>query len=375
MASRQFSYADSLKRVLRYICENASRADGRTVKEHEIASQALNRPDSFDPKLDPVVRVSMTHIRERLRAYFETEGKDEPIRLLIPKGQYRAVFDASENPSEHRVAGPALPTTALRRFWQPYIEPGAYNAILHTHPLFLRDDTNGNYLRNLYVNDRATWVEDLAKRDPAMAERSLSPSFHYLSCGEVYCIFSISHMFHELNARLETRNARIFSWNEARHANLILLGCARTNTFMDELQGDAPFTITDDAIEVADPRPPEHPRYEGTRYLDGKLRRFTDYALISRRPGPAPERAVTVIASNHGNAVQGAGHYLALEDRVAELLDRMHLGRNEPLPAQFQIIMRVDMIDVDDEVVHVEYVTHRFPGDGRNPAPNGSRGR
>ncbi len=359
LSSSQFVYADSLKRILQYICAHASTVDAPTLKEHEIATQTLNRPDSFDPKLDPVVRVSMTHIREKLSAYFETEGADEPLRLTIPKGRYRAVFEA---PEELRQAPIAADNSApsLHRFWQPYLLPQANNVILHTEPLFFRDQEHGTYIRNLYVNDRATGVQELMHRDPELAKRPLGPCFHYLSSGEVYCMLSLTRMFHNLNARADTRNSRISFWNEVRDANLILLGCTRTNSFMDSLQGDdAGYVLTDDAIEVVDPRPPEQASYRESRFKDGKLHRFTEYALITRRPGPAPDRSVTVISSNHGNAVLGAGHFLTLDQQVEKLLRQMGQDGSEPLPSQFQIILRVDMIDFDDEVVNVEYVAHR----------------
>lgn len=358
LSSSQFAYADSLKRILQYVCDHASTVDAPTLKEHEIATQTLNRPDSFDPKLDPVVRVSMTHIREKLLAYFDTDGADEPIRLSIPKGRYRAVFDTPEVARD--IPAPAdNASPALHKFWHPYLLPQAQNVILHTEPLFFRDDEHGTYIRNLYVNDRATGQQELQSRDPELAKRPLGPCFHYLSSGEVYCMFSLTRMFHNLDARIDTRNSRISFWNEVRDANLILLGCTRTNSFMDTLQGDAGYVMTDDAIEVVDPRPPEQASYRESRFKDGKLHCFTEYALITRRPGPAPGRSVTVISSNHGNAVLGAGHFLTVEQQVEKLLGLMGHEGAEPLPSQFQIIVRVDMIDFDDEVVNVEYVVHR----------------
>ncbi len=57
--SRHFSYANALKGILQYLCEHAAGADAPSIKEHEIAVSALGRRESFDPRTDPVVRVSM----------------------------------------------------------------------------------------------------------------------------------------------------------------------------------------------------------------------------------------------------------------------------------------------------------------------------
>lgn len=359
-ASPQFSYADSLKRVLKYVCEHASDPEAPAPKEYEIAVRVLNRADSFDPKLDPVVRVSMSEIRERLRAFFASgEGIVEPFRLVIPKGHYRAVFEAAL-PAEVELPA-ASHSSNLRRFWAPYLAPTASNLVFHTEPLFLRDDSSGLYLRNLYVNDCATGLPELQRRVPPLAQLSLKPCYHYLSSGEVYCMFSLSRMFQDLDSQLQMRNSRVSFWSEVWASNLILLGCSRTNSLMDSLQSGSEILITDDALEIRNPRRNEQRRYHSERYLDGKLRRCTEYALVSRRPGLGGDCAVTLIASNHGNAIQGAGHFLTLDHEVELLIRHMGMDSGAQVPERFQLILRVNMIDVNDEVVGVEYVTHRIP--------------
>lgn len=94
--------------------------------------------------------------------------------------------------------------------------------------------------------------------------------------------------------------------------------------------------------------------------LDGKLQRLTEYALITRRPGPCANCAVTTIASNHGNAVYGAGNYLTIEDNIRKLLHEMQLKPGDTMPGNFQIVLRVELIDVDDEVVNVECVRYQI---------------
>lgn len=361
MGSRRFSVAESLKRVLQFVCEKTAEAESPSLKEYEIATEALSRPGSFDPRLDPIVRVTMTQIRERLREYFETEGRDEPLVLDIPKGQYRALFRRSDRAHDEIPEVRSFKeVSARRRFWAPYLESGLQNIVLHTEPLFFRDDANSTYIRNLHVNDRRTGLEQVRNLDPLLRDRELEPCFHYLSSGEVYCIFALNRMFQELHAPLDMKNSRICFWNEIRHSNLILLGSTRTNSFMDSLQGEGGFVMTRDSIECATGRSKKPLSYRASRSMDGKLSRLVDYALVSRRPGAAPGCAVTTIASNHGNAVYGAGHFLTLEDRVAKLLNAMGVREHAPLPREFQIVLRVEMIEVDDEVVNVEYVTHRM---------------
>lgn len=351
LASREFAHAHTLKRILGYLCERAE-AGGKSPREYDIAVEAMGRPASFDPRTDPIVRVSVASIRDRLLAYFATEGQREPMRLAIPKGKYLAVF------SEALPGGAAAPIErALLEFWKPYLRAEAPNVIAYTEPVFFRDG-EGHYFRDWYVNEPAA-AGRLAKRLKQAGYGPLQPSFHYLSTGEVHCMLSIARLFHEMRVPMETRNCRISAWNELRAANLILLGSPRTNAFLDSLQGEDAFVITADRIENRARRTGEKAYYKGRRYLDGKLVRMTEYAIVTRRPGLAPGRAVTLIAANHGRAIEGAGHFLTLEDRMESVLRAMNLEDAPEMPAHFQMLMRVDTIDIDDEVAGVQCVAHR----------------
>jgi hypothetical protein len=348
-ASKHFASADSLRRLLQYLCEHTEAA---SIKEHEIAVNALGRPAEFDPKIDPIVRVSIGGIRQRLQAYFEVEGRDERLRLAIPKGQYRAVFSAVSD-----AAGGEHSATALETFWRPYLTGAAENLLIFTELLFFRNDA-GNFLRNIFVNDLGAAPRDLQTRFGGLDLSEYKPSYHFVSAGEMHCVLSLAHLFAGLEARLETRNSRFSSWNALRHANLILLGSARTNSFNDSLQGSNNFALTTDRIENRQPQPGEEPAYRGQRFMDGKLEKLTEYAIVTRRPGLTPGRVVTMIMANHGRAIEGAGDFLATETRMQGLLANLQCG--SALPEHFEFVLRVDMIDFDEEVVEVEYVTHRL---------------
>jgi hypothetical protein len=355
LSSRQFAHAHSLKRILRYLCEQP---DGdQAPKEYDIAVQAMGRPVSFDPRNDPVVRVSMGSIRDRLFAYFSTEGKDEPLRLTIPKGEYRAVYTETV-PKTPQEAGDQ-PSANLVKFWLPYFSSTVVNVIVYTEPLFFRDD-DGRYIRDWHVNDPWTGLGQLKRRMPGANLVGFAPSYHYLSAGEVHCLLSLTRMFHEFRVPVETRNSRISSWNELCQSNLILLGSPRTNTFLDSMQGADIFVITPDHIENRRPEKGGQPSYCGRRFIDGKLARMTEYALVTRRPSISPGCALTIIAANHGRAIEGAGHFLTLEDRVQSMLQTMKLDTASALPEHFQVLMQVETIDMDDEVSHVECVDHRI---------------
>jgi hypothetical protein len=357
LASPYFAHTVNLGRILSYLCENTVDSETR-IKEHEIATEVLHRDQAFDPKLDPVVRVSMKGVRERLDKYFDNVGQRESLRLLIPKGQYHAEFIETQT----------LPTAeaqksaqVLQYFWGPYLAPSQASLLVHTEPLFFREGWQ-TYVRNLYVNDPGKGYPQLIERLPELRTRELNPSYHYLDAGEVNSMFLFMRFFHDLGVAVSVRNVRITSWHEMRHSNLVMVGCTRTNPFMDMLQEETNFIITEDEICNLKPRKEEQPSYKGERYYDSKLPRHREFALVTRRPGTYQKNStMTMIAANHGRAIEGATNYLTAAKEVSNLLAILNVDpQQSALPKRFQILLRVEMIDVDDEIVDVEYVSHRI---------------
>lgn len=83
----------SLMRFLQFICNKYF--DGQTddIREYTIAVAALGRRESeFDSRVDPIVRVTARALRKKLGAYYENEGRQDPLRIVLPLGHYVPQF-------------------------------------------------------------------------------------------------------------------------------------------------------------------------------------------------------------------------------------------------------------------------------------------
>ncbi len=101
LASRTFHAAQGQKRFLAYTVEELIAGRAHLLKEYVIATEALGREPSFDPRLDPIVRTEARKLRARLTKYYQTEGATDPLRLEFRKGSYVPVFcDAIDWASE-----------------------------------------------------------------------------------------------------------------------------------------------------------------------------------------------------------------------------------------------------------------------------------
>lgn len=92
LASGGFHRATQLRKILSYVSRAAILQPDHVLREYDIACDVLERRPDFDPANDNIVRAQFTHLRRKLEHYFSNEGRDEPLRLTIPKGSYHPVF-------------------------------------------------------------------------------------------------------------------------------------------------------------------------------------------------------------------------------------------------------------------------------------------
>jgi len=87
-ASPSFRKADRCVRLLRYVTDRALEGRGGELKEYALGVSVFDRPDSFDPRTDPVVRLEARRLRLKLAEYYQQEGLDDPVVIELPKGAY-----------------------------------------------------------------------------------------------------------------------------------------------------------------------------------------------------------------------------------------------------------------------------------------------
>ena len=73
--------------------------------------QCFGPPSGFNPNEDNIVRVQVRHLRKKLTDYFSTEGLEEPLILVIPKGSYVPRFEPRHGHPEPQRAVPLGPVS------------------------------------------------------------------------------------------------------------------------------------------------------------------------------------------------------------------------------------------------------------------------
>ncbi len=92
LASTEFVNAERMRRFLRLIVTEAIEGRSSRLKEYAIGVEVFDRPISFDPGADPIVRVEARRLRSKLEHYYESKGRQDSIVIELPKGRYAPVF-------------------------------------------------------------------------------------------------------------------------------------------------------------------------------------------------------------------------------------------------------------------------------------------
>ena len=87
-----FARTQRMSRFLRFGVEHTLAGTGDQVKEYLVGVDVFDRAKDYDPRVDPIVRVEARRLRQKLRSYYASSGKNDELIIDFPKGAYAAEF-------------------------------------------------------------------------------------------------------------------------------------------------------------------------------------------------------------------------------------------------------------------------------------------
>ena len=127
LASETFGRSERARKLIRYLVEREQAGEAERLKGFSIAMDVFGKDADFDSSTDAVVRVQAGRLRELLAQYFATEGANDPIRIIIPRGSYVPAYEPA-TPKPAAAKQPAAEAVA---------EAGGVVGALGGHPLAL----------------------------------------------------------------------------------------------------------------------------------------------------------------------------------------------------------------------------------------------
>jgi hypothetical protein len=400
LRSKVFSQSRSLRDTLKFIVLN-SLSSPEAIKEYSIATEVLGRPGDFDPKADTIVRVQMHRLREKLEEYYLTEGREEPIRIVIPLGHYASEFarNTRSEPTTTGVlqAGDAtlvktrqwdwrwgiivalavcnivlvlgqlgrsnrLPSV-FNLLWQPFMAPNSRLLIVYSNAAFLVS-THGNF----YLYDPPTILSmPMGSRVPTLGsqdvegapEQEKGPFYYfdtYTGSGEAVAAANIARFLTAHSKSFIIKRSRIVSYEDIKDQNVIFLGGTGQDLILRNLPlpqqlvfVSAPKDQIPMGSYIQDLNPP--PGHAATYRLQmdpstGAIQ--VEYGLIGLLPGVAAGRYVLVLAGITTLGTQAAADFVTSE-RFMKILERMQAAAS-PSKARSAFLQAVLEVEVRDGV-------------------------
>jgi TolB-like protein len=92
LESSIFVQSDRLGRFLRFTINKTMAGEGEMLKEYLIGTEVYDRPASYRPSEDSIVRGEARRLRSKLKEYYESVGNNDPISIYYRPGSYVPMF-------------------------------------------------------------------------------------------------------------------------------------------------------------------------------------------------------------------------------------------------------------------------------------------
>lgn len=112
LKSPRFRDSPQISSFLRYVVETTLAGKAELIKGYTIAVEALGRDESFDPNSQSIVRTEAARLRNELARYYEGPGREDPLRILLPRGRYVPEFVHHQETAPEETLPAAVPPDA-----------------------------------------------------------------------------------------------------------------------------------------------------------------------------------------------------------------------------------------------------------------------
>jgi hypothetical protein len=372
LSSNTFRACGSLRRLLEYLVDCAIAGDTQDLKEYRIGVEGLGKEASYDPRVDPSVRVQVGRLRARLAEYYLTEGKDDPVVITVPRGAFAVCFEPNKSviqpaPLVSEPAATAVPQStrrvpstltavvasasvcivilaifvlyrdrspssaaevvdnvAFRQLWRPYLSSDKPVMISLGVPLGLRIQTHTpegetlvGHMRDGRINEwPARPGSDEAKRleiwKRQMSAPEIQASYQYVAVGEAIAAISLGKALATKTDPIVIRS-NMLSWDAANGANVIFVGAPKFNQHTRNVPFHRYFRIGDAHVHNLQPAAGEKNAWpDEPNPTDAR-----GAALIGRYRSPGGASWFTLVGSANSMCTWAAVEYLTRPEYVS----------------------------------------------------------
>ena len=385
--SETFSKSKIYQQLLLYLAEQS--LQGETPKETTIAMEVFDKDTSFNPAESTLVRVNVYNLRKKLSAYYLTEGKEDDIRIKIPKGNYKVEFvkkPAIAGKSLRSYFTPAawivtvlllLSLSANYGLWHAKVQTKkAYQPVPPHHPLW------GNILaspkpvlivlgdlfvfqeysealektrviRDMAINSEAELTKFL-NAHPDVETKITATTYTHLIKNNAFCLKDIVPVLVGAQKNFNIQVMSRLTSEDLQRNNIIFIGLFKTMRLFGQYFQASHFEYLSEQTEQL--RFTNEEQTVKTYALTGSPDAFhTDYGLVAKFPGPQ-ENTILIFAGFHDTGVLQSVKNLTHPAWLDQMEKRM-LTQYDSVPAYFEMLFRakgIDRTEFETEIVHLQ---------------------
>jgi hypothetical protein len=400
--SRTFETSEVHRRLLQYLAEKTLAGEADRMKEYTIGIEAFGKPPSYDPKLDSIVRLQVSRLRQKLAAYYQSEGASDAMVVGVPKGAFKLTFEpagsaphpdlVSETPPSRWRTVPVLSvalavaivwalvasvslvrlqrtqpppaerwTPELEALWEPLLDAKRPLLVSLGSPLFLRIPTLG-FFRDPRTNDPqdAATSDRVAALRKAFGEPEVLLVNPFTGTGEASAAFLIAKRLAARRPDITLTRSSIVSWQQIADDNLVFVGPPKFSPQLRAAELTYDIVVEADGIRNRKPHAGE-PEFLPDRIVSMPSRpsEGETHAVISRIPGLSGVGDIMILGGNASPDTLAAAEWLTQPWRAAELVQHL---RSTPggMPRYFQVVVKV--VFKQGVPVQSSYVFHHALG-------------
>jgi hypothetical protein len=378
VASSTFAKCERLSSLLTYVCDLTLSGRAKELNEQNIGEAVFGRSQNYDSSIDGIVRTQASRLRQRLDLYFNEEGLDEPIRIVIPRGGYVPVFEARPAPEPAAVSAPAIPPPVVQSEPVDRVEARGFKgsalawslvaaltvaliallahkgrgqvATTPVHPLWSRMFVGEQRTLEVPGDSGMVMWQGLVGRNldlaeylsggyrTSLAEPATLPqdtvvdlgSRRYTSIVDLEVAQSLSQISESYHSKLEVRYARDVRPNDLKQGNVIFVGAAEANPWVELFEHNMNFVFFNDRVRRVfsvfnrEPRGAE-PRQWDSGYSDAQHR---VYAVVAYLPNLGGNGNALILEGTSMAGTESAWDFVSDDSQLLPFLKRIRRADN-----------------------------------------------
>jgi hypothetical protein len=358
LAGPHFRNSRRYPAFLRYVVERTLDGAAAELKERTIAVDVFAREPSYDPSIDPIVRMTAGEVRKRLAQYYQQPGREKEIRIEMPLGSYLPEFSLPAVSTAVLTAIPPPPPPGpipVRRWgFSRWLAGGLVIGLLALSAIIIsRAWRRPSALEQFWhpvVSPRGSVVLVCFGGTELRQQPTAAPGIGILQVPwwDAETLARLAGLIQSEGASLELMREDQATFEDFQNAPAVLIG-AFNDAWTLRLMETMRFTFQQEGGRtwIADRDHPtnrdwliDRSRTDG----QGQLPLKEDFAVISRVENPRTRRITITVAGLYGYGTLAAGKFLT------DPANLQAMARGAPVGWQnrnMQIVIRTEVIQED----------------------------